>query len=150
MTRMKSGSALLVVLIISSILACTITSVWRSTFFMTDIARLRQRSYQKLYSMQAFMRLAVATCIHHYTHCSSLLTDQETVVLECAAWPLSNHETCHVAIYARYVNECIHLRAQSLDKKLHAIHCTIALDEHPEDEQSRGQPHVVQWQDVWE
>src|SRR5437868_4369075 len=100
MKRAQRGSALLITIVLSVALLSIVTAVWRSTFFMTDIARLRYRSYQVLYCAHAFLRLALTLYSHNPSTCNAKLTQTNLVILECTAWPLGAQETCHARAYA--------------------------------------------------
>jgi len=116
MHKIQSGSTLLIVLFVSSILVIVMTSVWRTTNFFQQSAYMRQQVYQAQYSTHACVYRACALCWSSFQDCYNLLpVHQELLVLESTAWPVDDKRTAHARIYAQRHEQKIKLRAELSD-----------------------------------
>jgi len=112
--KMRSGSCMLIIMILSSVLLVVITSNWLDVMYVHNLAIMRGIVYQRKALLEGLLYYGVASAEH--LHANNTVDSDMTKELQLDQWP---SKECN-KIFGKYsgnisikcVDNCYHIHAQ--------------------------------------
>ena len=131
----QEGSVLITVMVVVSLLALSLTTVWRSSLYTRKSSALRVRVAQQRYSMEAFLRYGLALLAHNYAHTySALSATHELALLRSDAWPLDDRTTWSLVLTGKRVDNGLELSVRARDVQAATVGCGVYTTTHGVDQ----------------
>ncbi|MBS1986326.1 hypothetical protein JST99_00125 [Candidatus Dependentiae bacterium] len=146
--KTSSGSALLMVLCLSTVLMIATTTSWYTASLLHEVACVRQQRFQQQQSAQALLLYGILIAQHKF---DDLCKESEPIVLYQGAWPLSEDLIGNGYVISRHKKDGVALVATleaEVKEPLHARQAqqttnAAALLRH--DKQDQKKIIIAQW-----
>jgi len=128
--KMQSGSALLLVMVVTTALMVCVTNVWYTASLASDAALERQHAEQHLQATQGLLTYAVALCADNArVLCDPKRQSRDTTTFSLPQWPCGDGQayTGHIIseAYKGTVTITAHLKHQ--DTPVTSLQCTLKV-----------------------
>jgi len=125
----KKGSALLLVILITSAIVICSTIVWQGTAFLSDLVLKRQEYEQKYRFTEGVLNYGIAFCKCNYDAIQKAVTKGEkTFTITLEADKISPHQIYMGKIYVEVQDKSIELKAVLVDnaKEIFSVGCNLS------------------------
>jgi hypothetical protein len=138
MKNTTRGSALIMVLIVTSTIAWVTMLSWRSSFLGANTALLHQKIEQRMRSAQAFAYMVMAAVQSAKPDLLYQIPTHELLILSCEAWPLGDDTRIVAQAYGHSSGSHIYIRIiltdTALKQRLYTITYSMSKNDMQADE----------------
>jgi len=101
-----SGSSILLIFLLTTVLGISIMNIMRSTTYILDIARKREQYEQQYYATEGLLNYGIACAIKQDTKQSV-----DPIIIYVGAWPPQNKNNYHGKLKIEQTDSVMHIKS---------------------------------------